>query len=490
MGTKKQKEYGDFQTPDALAQQVCNTIRHLGVSPKTIIEPTCGKGSFLQASIAVFFECPVILGFDIDPDYVQAAAAATSEADIECEDFFQKDWLNTLNNLQEPILIVGNPPWVTNSALSSLGSTNLPIKSNLQRYNGLDALTGKSNFDISEWMLSHLLKCLSGREAVLAMLCKTSVARKVLNYAWSQGLQIDNSAIYLIDAAKHFNVSVDACLLVCALKPGTKSKECSTYLKLEASKCESTLALRNGRLVADLDSSDKWEHLSGRSPLKWRSGVKHDCSPVLELWPNGLNTFINGLGETVRLESTYLYPMLKSSELVKPYPTHSRFMLVTQNSTSEDTRQIEHKAPQTWEYLQSHVHRLDGRASSIYQNRPRFSIFGVGIYSFATWKVAISGFYKCLEFRGIGPIDNKPVMLDDTCYFLPCKTEDDVKILLQLLNSDAAQEFLQSFIFWDSKRPITAQILSNLDLTALAKEVGISLPTWLDARSNHQTTLW
>lgn len=489
MTTKRQKEYGDFQTPDALAHQVCHTIRNLGVSPKTIIEPTCGKGSFLKASAAVFFECPVVLGFDINPDYVQAAAAAVSKADIRCEDFFKKDWTDTLTDLQDPFLIVGNPPWVTNSELSSLDSTNLPIKSNAQRYNGLDALTGKSNFDISEWMLSHLLKCLSGREAVLAMLCKTSVARKVLGYAWKQGLQIGDSAMYLIDSAKYFDVSVTACLLVCILKPGAKSRECNTYVELETSKCESTFALRNGRLVSDLDSSDKWEYLSGPSPLKWRSGIKHDCSLVLELRPEGPSTFKNGLGETVRLESTYLYPMLKSSELVKSSPTHSRFMLVTQNSVGEDTRQIEQKAPQTWKYLQSHAHRLDRRASSIYQNRPRFSIFGVGAYSFASWKVAISGFYKCLEFRIIGPVD-KPVMLDDTCYFLPCKTEGDAKALLQLLNSNAAQEFLKSLIFWDSKRPITAQILSSLNLAALADEVGVPLPTWSDNQAENQTTLW
>ena len=489
MTTKRQREYGDFQTPDALAHQVCHTIRNLGVSPKTIIEPTCGKGSFLKASAAVFSECPVVLGFDINPDYVQTAAAAVSKANIRCEDFFKKNWLNTLNNLQDPLLIVGNPPWVTNSELSSIDSTNLPSKSNSQRYNGLDALTGKSNFDISEWMLSHLLKCLSGREAVLAMLCKTSVARKVLSHAWKQGIQIGDSAMYLIDSAKYFDVSVDACLLVCTLKPGAKSQECNTYMELETSKRESTLALRNGRLVSDLDSSDKWEYLSGSSPLKWRSGIKHDCSLVLELRPEGPSTFKNGLGETVRLESTYLYPMLKSSELVKPSPTHSRFMLVTQNSVGEDTRQIEQKAPQTWKYLQAHAHRLDRRASSIYQNRPRFSIFGVGAYSFASWKVAISGFYKCLEFRVIGPV-NKPIMLDDTCYFLPCQTESDAKVLLQLLNSDAAQEFLKSLIFWDSKRPITAQILSSLNLAALADEVGVPLPTWSDKQPDNQTTLW
>ena len=45
--------------------------------------------------------------------------------------------------------------------------------------------------------------------------------------------------------------------------------------------------------------------LYGTSPLKWRSGVKHDCSRVMELRPNGDDDFENGLGEVVSLESIY-----------------------------------------------------------------------------------------------------------------------------------------------------------------------------------------
>ena len=80
------------------------------------------------------------------------------QAEVHCEDFFKKDWPIMLDSLREPIL----PPWVTNSTVGTLGGTNLPTKSNFRRFNGLDAITGKSNFDISEWMLLHLLECLSG----------------------------------------------------------------------------------------------------------------------------------------------------------------------------------------------------------------------------------------------------------------------------------------------------------------------------------------
>ena len=208
--------------------------------------------------------------------------------------------------------------------------------------------------------------------------------------------------------------------------------------------------------------------------------MKHDCSQIMELRPREIGEFENGLGEIVRLESALLYPMLKSSELMKPKPTPSRYMLETQRLVGEDTSRIRHEAPRTWDYLDKHANRLDRRASTIYRNRPRFSVFGVGPYSFAPWKVAISGFYKRLDFGCIGPVEGKPVMLDDTCYFLPCQTENDARILMELLNSTEARGFFQSFIFWDEKRPITAHLLASLDLRLLAAEVGVALPTCLD----------
>ena len=470
-------EFGDFQTPYALARRVCELLRRLGLSPRSIVEPTCGRGSFLRASVDTFPECGRLLGFDINPGYVQMANAVR-RAVVRCENFFEVDWAATLEGLREPLLVVGNPPWVTNSTVGSLGGTNLPAKSNFRRLNGLDALTGKSNFDISEWMLIHLLEGLSGREAILAMLCKTAVARKVLRYAWSRNLELTSSAAYLIDATEHFGVSVDACLLVCILKPGTRSSECSVYAGLEAELSNSVFGYREGRLVADLDAFNTYGYLSGRSPLKWRSGVKHDCSRIIELRSKGGDVFENGFGDVVSLEATHLYPMLKSSELMKPHPTPSRYMLVTQRSVGEDTARIEHDAPRTWSYLQSHAERLDRRASSIYRNRPRFSMFGVGPYSFAPWKVAISGFYKRLDFRAIGPVDGRPVVLDDTCYFLPSRTCEDATLLANLLNSEPANSFFRSLTFWDAKRPITARLLANLDLGLLAEEVGVTLPEW------------
>ena len=472
-------EFGDFQTPSILAREVCEAIQRLGVSPRSIIEPTCGSGSLLDASLRTFPSCEISLGFEINMDHAKAAKKLTKSR-IICEDFFQRDWNSTLNGLPGPILVIGNPPWVTNSQIGAINGRNLPVKTNAERFSGIDAMTGRSNFDISEWMLTRLLECLDGRIAVLAMLCKSVVARKILKQAWSARLQIDNSAVYSIDATKYFGASVDACLLICVLKPNRSCQECSAFASLNAVHRDSTFALRNGRLVANLASLREFGHLHGTSPIRWRSGIKHDCSRVMELQHLADDRFSNRLGETVTLEDSFLYPMLKSSELMKSRPTPRRYMLVTQRKIGEDTLRIQSEAPRVWDYLKSHATSLDNRSSSIYKNQPRFSIFGVGTYSFLPWKVAISGFYKRLQFQLIGPFLGKPVVLDDTCYFLPFRHEDQAKSVCELLNSRPAREYLNSYIFWDAKRPITAGLLRSLDLAKLADECKKPLPPAID----------
>ena len=74
---------------------------------------------------------------------------------------------------------------------------------------------------------------------------------------------------------------------------------------------------------------------------------------------------------------------------------------MTQRKIHDETNIIREQAPQTWNYLLHHAAQLDQRKSSIYKGKPRFSIFGVGDYTFAPWKVAISGLYKTIHFAVI-----------------------------------------------------------------------------------------
>jgi hypothetical protein len=472
-------ELGDFQTPPGLAAAVCQVLRARGLTPQAIVEPTCGTGSLLLAALDAFPGASRALGADINEAHVAAARAqlcgrATAQrVDVEPLNFFTADWAARIAGLPSPVLCIGNPPWVTSADLGCLGSSNLPEKTNFHGRSGLDALTGKSNFDISEWMLIQLLSWLDGRDAALAMLCKTSVARKVLGFGWRSGWRIASAAIYRIDSARQFGAAVDACLLVCELG-AAGAMRCAVFDRLDAAQPTGELGCVDGRLVADLARHRRWQHLIGESPYPWRSGIKHDCAAVMELRRVG-DQLRNGLGEAVEIEDRLLYPMRKSSELARDRDAPpDRIMIVPQRTIGEDTSRLAEAAPRTWRYLARHRAALDRRGSAIYRGRPPFAIFGVGDYTFAPWKVAISGLYKTLRFRVVGPEAGKPVVFDDTCYFVACGSRAEAELVAALLSSDIAREFFTAFVFWDAKRPITVDLLRRLDLRRLADELGRS----------------
>lgn len=475
--SKQRTEFGDFQTPTELARDICALLARRGIAPESIVEPTCGKGSILAAALEQFPHVKRAMGLDINAEYVSAACEAVSsqryagELDIHQSDFFETDWAKCLSGLPEPILVVGNPPWVTNAELGILSSRNLPKKANDGREKGLDALTGKSNFDISEWMLKRLLDVLNGRNAVLAMLCKTAVARKAVLHAWKTRMSLSDSSIFRIDAALHFKAAVDACLLICSFRLSERSRDCMIHDAFGHGEPEHRIGYRDDRLVADISRYDRRKHLQGEEIYKWRSGVKHDCAKVMELTREG-SRYRNGLGELVELDDEYLFPMLKSSDVANDRTSEPRrWMLVTQRTVGDETDSLRLAARKTWDYLSRHGELLDRRASSVYRSRPRFSVFGVGPYSFAPWKVAISGFYKRLDFKVVGSIGEKPILLDDTSYFVACRTEPEATYVASLLNSPAASEFFRAFVFWDAKRPITVDLLRRLDLLKLAREM-------------------
>jgi hypothetical protein len=183
----------------------------------------------------------------------------------------------------------------------------------------------------------------------------------------------------------------------------------------------------------------------------------------------------NGLGQVVDVEEQYVYPLIKSSDFAQPGRLRPRkSVLIPQRSVNDDTRVLESDAPKLWRYLTQHADFLDNRRSSIYKSRFRFAIFGIGEYSFSRWKVGISGFYKNLNFRVIEPHENQPVMLDDTCYFVPAKDRDAAEAILSYLTRSHVQDFLSAFIFWDDKRPVKAELLEQLDMSGLAHLIGMS----------------
>lgn len=469
------RQYGDFQTPPQLAAQVCARLRLMGVKPSAILEPTCGRGAFLTAAAEVFPEVGDIIGVDINAQYVaEARGVCGGRAQVEQGDFFRTNWPRILSRGVGSWLVLGNPPWVTNAELGLLNSTNLPAKSNVQGHRGLDALTGKANFDISEWMVLQQVGWLKERHGWIAMLMKTAVARKILQQMWKRGEPVGRAAIFAVDAMHHFGAAVNACLLVLPVQPSQPSRSCDVFDSLEDLESTGTVGYHDGMLIADMDAFMAYRHLLGfNRDHVWRSGIKHDCAKVMDLTRSRNGGLVNGLGKVVEVEDTYLFPMLKSSDVAKEKPCSNRMMIVPQQKIGEDTSHVQRDAPRTWAYLCSHGEQLDGRRSVIYRGKPRFSVFGVGDYTFAPWKVAVSGFYRVPHFVKVGPGGGKPVVFDDTVYFLSCRSQDEADFVHGLVQSKPYSQLLHGMVFAAEKRPITAEVLRRISLERVADELGL-----------------
>lgn len=466
-------EFGDWQTPLPLARQVVQLLAEKGVTPRTVVEPTCGEGTFLQAAAEQWPQAR-LLGFELNPDYVERArekVAAAQDASIAYQDFFSANWDLVVRDAANPVLFLGNPPWVTSSTLGGFGGDNLPQKTNFKALKGLDAITGKGNFDVSEWMMLRLLGATMGAQSVIAMLCKTAVARRLLEACASERWCVTGE-MWMIDAKRYFDASVDAVLLVMhtsARERGSINLAWSVYPSIEATSPSGKVGVVEGVLASDLDGYRETQRFAGPNGPAWRSGLKHDCSRVMEFsyTDDGLR---NGFGDTVHLEPELVFPLLKGSDVANGRLAAQRGVLVPQRFLGQSTSLLAHQYPKAFSYLMSHEQALSARKSSIYKHQPPFSVFGVGDYTFAPWKVAICGLYKRLTFQLVGPQAGKPVVFDDTCYFLPFNDEASARAMFAVYTSPEAQRYFQSRIFWDSKRPISKSILQSLDPYTLAPE--------------------
>lgn len=492
-------EYGDFQTNQNLATQIANKLKNKGLSPKVVVEPTCGKGHFILAVLNTFDNVEIIYGIEIQKKhfwqakfnvldfYINNPKKKKPEIHIINSNIFDFDYQTIKNTIGEKeLLLIGNPPWVTNSELSAMDSKNLPQKSNFKQHKGLDAMTGKGNFDIAEYITIDLLKNFGHNKGNMAFLVKNTVIKNIVYDIPKLKLPIANLKKQNIDAKKEFDVSVDAALFSCQLNKETECycQESDFY----TSEIKCNFGWKNNKFMSVLSATND---IDGISPFIWRQGIKHDCSKVMELEYDG-NSYCNKLGEHFSLEDNLVYPLLKSSDLKTTIANPTRKMtIVTQKFVGQDTSYIKNH-PRTFEYLNNHIDWFQMRKSSIYKGKCNFSIFGIGDYSFKPYKIAISGLYKTFHFCLVKPQNNKPVMLDDTCYFIGFDTLEQAEYIWNLLNTDIVVNLLKSISFNDAKRMITKDILMRIDFKKLAKIKGDKTCFWdnIEKRQAFQLSLF
>ena len=454
-------ELGDFQTPLELANRIASLLD--AGRYRRVLEPTCGRGSFLDAVRGPDQER---IGIEIQAGHVREAArfGTVLERNVFALRLDQDlPWTSSGR-----LLVVGNPPWVTNADLSRFGSANIPAKTNPKGLKGLEARTGSANFDVAEYIWLKLVRELAPQHPTIALLCKTQVARNVLAYCAANDLPVDGGRLHSIDSMRWFGAAVDAGLFVLHVRPGARDYTAAVHDSLESGPTGRRFGVVDGRLVSDVDGYGATRAADGECHLVWRQGVKHDATQVMEL-VDDRGTPRTKAGAVVDVEDEFLFPLLKSTDVFRDRTTAAtKWMVVPQRGLADPTDTLPTRGPKLWTYLCAHAEALDGRKSSIYRNRPRFCVFGVGDYSFAPYKVAISGMHKEPQFRLVAPRDGRPAVFDDTCYFLSFDDLAGAAVCCAVLRSSRATTLVESMVFWDSKRPITKKLLQRVDLRALA----------------------
>jgi hypothetical protein len=448
--------HGDYQTPADLALEVAAFVQtRIGFVPERVVEPTCGEGAFVRAA-AESFPSAVVLGFELDRaklEGVHVAGALPTQVTVAQGNFFDVDWASSLSG--DSCLVLGNPPWVAASRLGEYGSNNRPEVRLELGHTGIENKTGASNFDIAEYMALRLSAELAQKKhGALAFLVKASTARRLATHL--QRTRITDVEFYRIDGRRHFGVSVSCGLVLVDFSVAGHEPEYREYSALNQTTSVRTMVIRGNQLA-----------VAGRTDLafisgqKWRSGVKHDAADILELTGSG-GTLMNKLGHAVNLPSEATFPFMKSSDLMKGESVPKRRLVMPPSGMHGYSDAAKVPVAALNDYLEQHAAVFARRKSAVYSEKDRFSVFGVGAYSFKPWKIAISAFSKAPVFQVIGPNEGKPVLFDDTVYFLAFDTQVDAQAAFELLTSEHRIAALAERMFVDDMRPAKARILNSL----------------------------
>ena len=117
---------GDWQTPPTLAREIVDALRRYGFTWSRVLEPTCGVGNFVEAVITDPAPQEVI-GVDIQSRYIKTARQRFADAEKATLNFLGADFFaldldhDIVWDSSGPLLVLGNPPWVTNAAISARG---------------------------------------------------------------------------------------------------------------------------------------------------------------------------------------------------------------------------------------------------------------------------------------------------------------------------------------------------------------------------------
>lgn len=250
--------------------------------------------------------------------------------------------------------------------------------------------------------------------------------------------------------------------------PATVWERTDTTPEFESlSALESTLTPTDTGLVpvnAD-DPSGPWHRADadvgalGECAYSIRHGLKDDAKAVFSVDDDLFG----------RIEPTHVYPYLRSKHVVKwGLFGHDRFLVPQRQAGEENVSDLETESPATYDYLEANRERLEARGSSWFDRGPFYSLFGLGPYTWAPYKVVWCRLGFKPHFAVVSTVDDpdlgrKTVVPGDHCMFVACEKEREAHYLCALLNAAPYQRCLRD-VAGEGKASLSKSLVSSLYL--------------------------
>jgi SAM-dependent methyltransferase len=489
---------GEYYTPDWLAEKLlAETLREdLGDASKRVLDPACGSGTFLvllikhirrrafAANVAPAQSLKRILrnvvGFDVNPLAVQAARAnyllalgellQSSREPLEVP-VYEIDSVLGETDLPKFDYIVGNPPWVNWEDLPErYRRETLPLWERYglfpKRQTAMQTILGAAKYDLSmlmTYVAADRYLCPHGRLGFLISqaIFKTSAAGQGFRrFRLPDGTPLGVCRVEDLVKLKPFDSAANRTAIL-VIEKGRETQYPVEYRHhvpgrthrwsaqpVSADPTSPWIAARPAALAAltrILGASDyrarEGANTGGANAVFWvkaeaRSSNRLTFRNVTE----GARTPVPR--RRVTIETDLVYPLLRGRNV-------SRWRALTEQSIVITHRpgmklraipEIEMKSafPKAFSYLKGFESLLRQRPAYkryFQATAPFYSLFNIGEYTFAPWKVVWRE--QAIPFRAavVGPAGGRVAVPDHKLMMVAVESEDEAHYLCGALNS-------------------------------------------------------
>lgn len=460
-------------------------------------------------------------------------------------------WARIIKNAFAPLFqpkfdfIAGNPPWVNWESLPRdyrSDTRTLWEFHGLFPHSGMDTILGKGKKDISMLMTYVAMDNYLSPKGKLGFVITQSVLKTIgagqgfRRFVLGSGTPIrvisvddmteikpfegaaNRTAILIMDKGRKMEYPLRSYALWYKPSGGSTVPEDITLDELSRDKLV-TFRVFIAKPIDSKDETTAWitgkehalhavEKIIGQSDYQANAGVCTWLNGVY--WLEILNKRQDGIlvvrniteGTKIRvdniqaaIEPNLIYPLLNGRDVVRWQASPRIYTLMVQDPDRRrgyDENWLQIQYPLTYAYLkyfENELRKRSGYKRYFRDTDPFYSVFNVGNYTFAPYKVVWARIANSLACAVVSEIDGKCVIPQNIVTLVATDNRDEAHYICAMLNSSMCNYALQSYSQKGGKSFGTPQVLENLKVPAFIANDQVHQKLALLSQQAHEATL-